>query len=361
MNVENILSFFTPQRLYRFILRRLVGSYLNSTGGNSLRLDQLDVQLLAGEIKLFDLDLNPGAINSHLAGSNLTVSSARVSRIRIVIPWRNIFSQRSKVCIEGLRIKLSPSLQGNHTSQTAGQPVITEAERTKPEGILLLSTMVRQVLGNVELLVKDAAVDVCVPLNTSLHILRCEISQILAVSPSSLQKSLSLKGLILRSVDFGEECILNLSDCVSVNVDLSNLSISGGLNSLRLHLSRPEQVAAISQAFRFFKGVDGAESEMMFHSVISDIVEPISPESRRKPFWYEESDLFNFMTDELKDQTLTDLSEPVVNTEPGLESAGDIPDTHFGDLDVNFNVKRTEIIFSADGMKITKLDSLLKF
>ena len=303
MNVGSILSFFTVQRLYRFIVKRLLGSYLRKYGSGELRLDQLDVQLLAGEIKLFDLDLDPAALSAHLTSSNLEVTSATVARVRILIPWRNLFGERCRVYIEGMRIDSTPltTSVSRPSTPTVDEPV------AQSEGVNLLTSLVQQVLLNIELLVKDAVVALKVPLSQSYQEIRCEVGQALVHSVATLDKSISVQGLKLRLAE-DTTSMLEIPGGVSLNLDLTTFTLSGALEEVLMHLWRPEQAAAIIQAARLVKGEE--YSELMFHSVMSESP-PVPPSPGRKPFWYEESDLFSFMAEELQEkETQGDSIEP---------------------------------------------------
>ena len=60
-----MFSTFSPvKRFYKFVLKRLLGSFLRT----ELDLDQLDVQLGAGTVELRDLELNVAVSGAEWCG-----------------------------------------------------------------------------------------------------------------------------------------------------------------------------------------------------------------------------------------------------------------------------------------------------
>ena len=55
-------SFSASKRLYKFILKRLIGKFL----ADDLDFDQLDVKPMSGEVQLSDLALNVDLLNEAL-------------------------------------------------------------------------------------------------------------------------------------------------------------------------------------------------------------------------------------------------------------------------------------------------------
>ena len=117
------------KRLYKFVLKRVLGNFLKT----ELDLEQLDVQLGAGVLELRDLELNvhvslghaqpkflffsslcsfiirPQVLNELLMGSPLRVTSGYINVVRATIPWKNIFSQNCKLEIDGFELHVVPS------------------------------------------------------------------------------------------------------------------------------------------------------------------------------------------------------------------------------------------------------------
>jgi hypothetical protein len=104
----SLLSFSSPlKRFYKFLLKRILGSFLQY----DLDLDQLDVQLAKGELELRDLELNVQMLNELCVDLPITFIRARIRLVRATIPWRNLLSKSCLLKLDGWDLVVVPSEQ----------------------------------------------------------------------------------------------------------------------------------------------------------------------------------------------------------------------------------------------------------
>lgn len=99
---------FTNDAFPQFLLKKLIGSFLHQ---NELDLDQVEVAIGRGVVELRDLNLNVAVFNALVAEAELPLKfvSGTVSRLRAIIPWRNLLSQHCQLELDGLELVLRPS------------------------------------------------------------------------------------------------------------------------------------------------------------------------------------------------------------------------------------------------------------
>jgi len=109
----SLFSFSSPlKRLYKFVLKRALGSFLQY----ELDLDQLDVQLAKGEVVLRDLELNVQLLNDLCVDLPLTFIRARIGLVHATIPWRNLLSKSCILKLDQWELVVVPSEQVQHRS-----------------------------------------------------------------------------------------------------------------------------------------------------------------------------------------------------------------------------------------------------
>lgn len=95
------------KRLYKFVLKRVIGRFLTE----ELDLDQLDVHLRSGRMELCDLLLNADVLNTELcepSGLPFRVKKGYLGSVRVAISYANIMSESCLVEIDDIEIVLVP-------------------------------------------------------------------------------------------------------------------------------------------------------------------------------------------------------------------------------------------------------------
>ncbi|POM77846.1 Autophagy-related protein [Phytophthora palmivora] len=96
------------KRLYKFVLKRMIGRFL---AADELDLDQLDVHLRSGRLELCDLLLNAEVLNAELCeaqGLPFKVKKGYLGSVRVAISYANIMSESCLVEIDDIEIILVP-------------------------------------------------------------------------------------------------------------------------------------------------------------------------------------------------------------------------------------------------------------
>ncbi|RLN63319.1 hypothetical protein BBP00_00004244 [Phytophthora kernoviae] len=96
------------KRLYKFVLKRMIGRFL---AVGELDLDQLDVHLRSGRLELCDLLLNADVLNAELCeaqGLPFKVKKGYLGSVRVAISYANIMSESCLVEIDDIEIILVP-------------------------------------------------------------------------------------------------------------------------------------------------------------------------------------------------------------------------------------------------------------
>ncbi|EER05781.1 conserved hypothetical protein [Perkinsus marinus ATCC 50983] len=103
---KSALSYFTLKRCYKYLLKRLFGSFIVH---EDINLDQLEVDLYQGQVKLENIHLQTDKINDILSSLELpfTMVKGTIKRIHLSVPWKHVFSQRCKIYFEGVDIHLA--------------------------------------------------------------------------------------------------------------------------------------------------------------------------------------------------------------------------------------------------------------
>eukprot|EP00644_Phytophthora_capsici_P016491 jgi/Phyca11/536388/estExt2_fgenesh1_pg.C_PHYCAscaffold_520036 len=95
------------KRLYKFVLKRMIGRFLT----DELDLDQLDVHLRSGRLELCDLLLNADVLNAELCeaqGLPFKVKKGYLGSVRVAISYASIMSESCLVEIDDIEIILVP-------------------------------------------------------------------------------------------------------------------------------------------------------------------------------------------------------------------------------------------------------------
>ncbi|KAG6622719.1 Autophagy-related protein 2 [Phytophthora cinnamomi] len=96
------------KRLYKFVLKRMIGRFL---AADELDLDQLDVHLRSGRLELCDLLLSADVLNAELCeaqGLPFRVKKGYLGSVRVAISYASIMSESCLVEIDDIEIVLVP-------------------------------------------------------------------------------------------------------------------------------------------------------------------------------------------------------------------------------------------------------------
>eukprot|EP00439_Symbiodinium_sp_Y106_P049754 s2774_g6.t1 len=114
-----LLSVTTPlKRFYKYILKRILGSFLKQ----DLDLEQLEVQLYRGTVQLRALELDVAQIDPLLRrhGIALRCVAGAVACVKIDVPWRRLVSDHCKVYVGGLHLVLTKTSLGGNSPEFLG-------------------------------------------------------------------------------------------------------------------------------------------------------------------------------------------------------------------------------------------------
>ncbi|KAL4118151.1 hypothetical protein PRIC2_010478 [Phytophthora ramorum] len=118
------------KRLYKFVLKRMIGRFL---AADELDLDQLDVHLRSGRLELCDLLLNAEVLNAELCeaqGLPFKVKKGYLGSVRVAISYANIMSESCLVEIDDIEIILVPlDKEEAHTRKSYTETTGEKAEK----------------------------------------------------------------------------------------------------------------------------------------------------------------------------------------------------------------------------------------
>lgn len=127
------------KRLYKFVLKRMIGRFL---AADELDLDQLDVHLRSGRLELCDLLLDADVLNAELCeaqGLPFRVKKGYLGSVRVAISYANIMSESCLVEIDDIEVILVPldqdeAAQSRHSSCTGAEAADTGETTTEEDG-----------------------------------------------------------------------------------------------------------------------------------------------------------------------------------------------------------------------------------
>lgn len=279
--LKTAVSFITFQRFYRYILKRVLGGILEPDFG----MDQVEVQLFRGELRLADVRLNIGRINRSLKAQQVSFQlvSGTISRMRIRIPWRRVLNEPCKVYLHHLHLRVSlDSNSSGHQDSSCGS--FKEAEKSPPStSTLALVELVRQVLIKIE-----ACIDrVTVELDDGSDLV-FETKDIVVYSEAGGAKRISIGDSEVR-MESRRESILRLTP-MSATVDFSdasNVSILVKMHAATVALGRRRTIRDLLDLLSRLRRINGFQDSesIMYKSVIEG--ESFTQDTSARP-WYEE-------------------------------------------------------------------------
>lgn len=117
------------KRLYKFVLKRMIGRFL---AADELDLDQLDVHLRSGRLELCDLLLDANVLNAELCeayGLPFQVKKGYLGSVRVAISYANIMSESCLVEIDDIEIILVPLGKVGESTQQKCTPLEENQEK----------------------------------------------------------------------------------------------------------------------------------------------------------------------------------------------------------------------------------------
>jgi hypothetical protein len=174
-------TYLPLKRFYKYILKRLIGSFLR----DDIDLEQLEVQLYKGIVQLRGLELDVAQFNLAALGMRFPFYFVRgsVGTIKMDIAWRHLLGQNCKIYVDGLHLVLAKGLPPNVTvpgchesvpegaggsasslgdSQAGFPRDLGAPNRYSKEGIETLSRLVKHVLSKTEACFNNNTISVAV-------------------------------------------------------------------------------------------------------------------------------------------------------------------------------------------------------
>lgn len=114
------LADISLRRIYKFVLKKLIGEYLNE----ELLIEQFVVESRVGLVSIHDLDLNVGRINEEITRSNggvplaFVVKSIRVSSLQAKIQYSTILTEGISLHANGIAVDIVPNRSKPRTTES---------------------------------------------------------------------------------------------------------------------------------------------------------------------------------------------------------------------------------------------------
>ncbi|CAM9802399.1 unnamed protein product, partial [Sphacelaria rigidula] len=114
MEVFRRLTNPTLKKLYRFVLKRLVGRFLD----DDITLEQLDVQLGSGRIELTDISINARALEEILPHLSFRLARVHVGKLRVEISYAKLLTESLAFFLDDVSIDIAPHPTSNDKGPT---------------------------------------------------------------------------------------------------------------------------------------------------------------------------------------------------------------------------------------------------
>ncbi|RHZ05472.1 hypothetical protein DYB37_002397 [Aphanomyces astaci] len=223
------------KRLYKFVLKRVLGRFLQ----HDLDMSQLQVHLRQGTLHLVELELNAAAINELLATSGVPFQMKRgfVGSVKVTVSYSNLLNESCLVAIDDIDIVLepvsstppppppastpptstpptsNPQPTAHHTSSTTGN-YDYETDAVAQEGLDFVATWIERVTSKIKVTVANLCItfedSATCPVALTLHVpwmqLVDETPQE-AYPSASILKGLQWKGLRVEIVHLHRDSI----------------------------------------------------------------------------------------------------------------------------------------------------------
>ena len=142
------------KRLYKFVLKRIIGQFLQ----DELDLDQLNVHLRSGTLELCDLALNIEALNEHLQHLPFIVQSGYLGSVKANISYTNLMNESCRIKIEDVVLIMIPRKTKNtsstrssdqHESSSGDIEEFIPQDSTTQEGLEFVSEWIEQITSKI--------------------------------------------------------------------------------------------------------------------------------------------------------------------------------------------------------------------
>lgn len=137
------LSDIALRRVYKFVLKQTIGKFLK----DDLLIDQLQVKTREGIVRIHDLALDCGKLNSEIEELPISISSASINLIEAHISYSTLLTESCRFVIDTITIHVEPTeptvgQKATVTSNTSGNKISspltendTAQQRDTPEGV----------------------------------------------------------------------------------------------------------------------------------------------------------------------------------------------------------------------------------
>ncbi|CAK4947130.1 unnamed protein product [Aphanomyces euteiches] len=166
------------KRLYKFVLKRVLGRFLQ----HELDLSQLQVHLRQGTLHLVELELHADAINEMLAASGLPFQMKRgfLGSVKVTVSYTNLLHESCLVAIEDVDLVLEPtttipssssgpvpSKASPQSTSAPSQPTSTtptaatneyEVDAVSQEGLDFVATWIERVTSKIKVTVSNLCI-----------------------------------------------------------------------------------------------------------------------------------------------------------------------------------------------------------
>jgi len=123
--VNTRMSFNPLRRFYTFVLKKLIGDYLQ----DELHHSKVEVQLSNGILELTDIQLDVEALNETISGLPFEVVQAKVGLIHAEIPWHSLSTKNCKIILKQLEVIVKPLKEADAESQCLSKSFLAEASK----------------------------------------------------------------------------------------------------------------------------------------------------------------------------------------------------------------------------------------
>ncbi|XP_006861146.1 PREDICTED: autophagy-related protein 2 homolog A [Chrysochloris asiatica] len=159
------------QRICRYLLHQYLGHYFQET----LSLDQLSIDLVKGCVQLRNIHLDAWFVNKKLEPLELPLEVVEgfASSIEVSVPWSNLLTDHSTICVSGLQLVLQPKqspapgtadsqnfMSGMSTSQQLAQECLQDEPAQPLDGLEVFIQTLDSVLQRIKVVIVDSIVRV---------------------------------------------------------------------------------------------------------------------------------------------------------------------------------------------------------
>jgi autophagy-related protein 2 len=154
------------RRLYKFVVKRLIGQYLV----DELDMDQLNVSMRSGTIELNDLDLNPEAICGSLPAIPCKMVRGSIGTAKVTVCYQQILEESVAIELRDVELVFHPfearvqaDAPSKSTAESPAEDESANAATTEPdanckEGLDFLASWIDQISSKIRLSVVNMSI-----------------------------------------------------------------------------------------------------------------------------------------------------------------------------------------------------------